>query len=80
MTWIEETEMDIFTAVAHSDQDKLLEYHHHHPGNGLPSDVVFFAEVMKNIEMIEFLLVELGYEWYDYYAVCLKNFTEEERK
>jgi len=47
-----------------------------------PSDVfsvVFFAVVMKNIEMIEFLLVELNYEWYDYYAVYLKNFTEEER-
>jgi len=24
MTWIEETEMDIFTTVVHSDQDKLL--------------------------------------------------------
>jgi len=78
MTWIEENEMDIFTAVVYSDQDKLLEYHHS-PGNGLPSDVAFFAVVMKNIEMIEFLLVDLKYEWYDYYAVYLKNFTEEER-
>jgi len=29
--------------------------------------------------MIEFLLVELKYKWYDYYAVYLKSFTEEER-
>jgi len=42
MTWIEETEMNIniFNAVVHSDQDKLLEYHR---SPGLPSDVVFFA-------------------------------------
>jgi len=45
----------------------------------LPSDVVFFALVVKNIEMIEFLLVDLKYEWYNYYAVYLKNYTEEER-
>jgi len=61
MAWIEENEMDIFTAVVYSDQDKLLEYHCS-PGNGLPSDIVFFALVMKNIEMIEFLLVDLKYE------------------
>jgi len=78
MTWIEENEMDIFTAVVYSDQDKLLEYNCS-PGNGLPLDIVFFALVMKNIEMIEFLLVDLKYEWYDYYAVYLKNFMEEER-
>jgi len=69
--------MDIFTAVVYSDHNKLLDYHCS-PGNGLPSDVVFFAVVMKNIEMIEFLLVDLKYEWYDYYAVYLKNYTEEE--
>jgi len=57
MTWIEENEMDIFTAIVYSDQDKLLEYHRSHSGNGLPSDIIFFAVVMKNIEMIyiEFL-------------------------
>jgi len=47
MTWLEENEMDIFTAVVYSGHDKLLDYHHS-PGNGLPSDVVFFALVMKN--------------------------------
>jgi len=47
MTWIEETEMDIFTAVVYSNHDKLLEYHCS-PGNGLPSDVVFFAVVMND--------------------------------
>jgi len=41
MTWIEETEMDIFTAVVYSDHNKLLDYHRS-PGNGLPS-VVFLA-------------------------------------
>jgi len=46
MAWKEENKMDIFTAVVYSDQDKLLEYHCS-PGNGLPSDVVFFAVVMK---------------------------------
>jgi len=46
MAWKEENKMDIFTAVVYSDQDKLLEYHRS-PGNGLPSDVVFFAVVMK---------------------------------
>jgi len=75
MTWIEETEMDIFTAIVYSDQDKLLECHCS-PRNGLPSDVVFFDVVIKNIEMIEFILVELGY---DYYTVYLKKFKEEER-
>jgi len=49
MTWIEENEMDIFTTLVHSDQDKLLE-HHCSPGNGLASDVVFFAVVLKNID------------------------------
>jgi len=78
MTWLEETKMDTFTAIVYSDHDKLLDYHHS-PGNGLPSDVVFFALVMKNIEMIEFLLVDLKYEWHDYYANYLKNYTEEER-
>jgi len=34
---------------------------------------------MKNIDMIEFLLVDLKYEWYNYYANYLKNYTEEER-
>jgi len=29
--------------------------------------------------MIEFLLVDLKYEWYDYYANYLKNYMEEER-
>jgi len=29
--------------------------------------------------MIEVLLVDLRYEWYNYYAVYLKNYTEEER-
>jgi len=42
--------------------------------------VGFFALVMKNIEMIEFLLVDLKYDLYDYYAVNLKNYTEEERR
>jgi len=46
MTWLEETKMDIFTAVVYSDHNKLLDYHS--PGNGLPSHVVFFALVMKN--------------------------------
>jgi len=64
--------IDIFNAMVHSDQDKLLEYHCS-PGNGLPSDVVFFAVVMKNIEMIEFLL---KYDWDEFY---LNNFKEEER-
>jgi len=45
MTWIEENEMDILTAVVYSDQDK----YHHSPGNGLPSDVVFFAVAMNDI-------------------------------
>jgi len=61
-----------------SDHDKLLDYHHS-PGNGLPLNVVFFALVMKNIEMIDFLLVDFKYEWHDYYADYLKNYTEEER-
>jgi len=74
MTWIEENKMDIFTAAVYSDQDKLLEFLS--PGNGLHSDIIFFAVVMKKIE---FLLVDLKNEWYDYYAVYLKNFTEEER-
>jgi len=78
MTWIVETEMDIFTAIVYLDYDKLIDCHSF-PGNGLPSDVVFFALVVKNIEMIEFLLVDLKYEWYNYYAVYLKNYTEEER-
>jgi hypothetical protein len=78
MTWIEENEMDIFSAVVYSDHNRLLEYHNS-PGNGLPSDVVFFALVTKNIEMIEFLLLDLKYDWYDYYAIYLKNFTEEEK-
>jgi len=78
MTWIEETKMDIFTAIVYLDHNKLLDFHSS-PGNGLPLDVVFFALVMKNIEMIKFLLVDLKYEWYDYYAVYLKNFMEEER-
>jgi len=59
MTWIEETKMHIFTAIVYSDHDKLLDFHSS-PGNGLPSDVVFFALVVKNIDMIEFLLVDLN--------------------
>jgi hypothetical protein len=58
MTWIEETEMDIFTAIVYSDHNKLLDFHRT-PGNGLPLDVVFFALVVKNIDMIEFLLIDL---------------------
>jgi len=42
-------------------------------------ELQFFAVVMKNIEMTEFLLVDLKYEWDEYYAVYLKNLTEEER-
>jgi len=42
-------------------------------------DLVFFALVMKNIDMIEFLLVDLKYEWYYYYANYLENYMEEER-
>jgi len=82
MTWIEETEMDIFTAIVYLDHDKLLDFHSS-PGNGLPLGVVFFALVVKNIdmiEMIEFLLVDLKYEWYNYYADYLKNYTEERMK
>jgi len=78
MAWIEETKMDIFTAIVYLDHNKLLEFHSS-PGNGLPLDVVLFALVVKNIEMIEFLLVDLKYEWYDYYANYLKNYMEEER-
>jgi len=68
MTWLEETEMDIFTALVYSDHNKLLDYHHS-PGNGLPLDVVFFALVM----------VDLKYEWYNYYANYPKNYMDEER-
>jgi len=63
ITWIEEKEMDIFTAVVHSGEQNIKKN----------------MVVMKNIEMIEFLLVDLKYEWCDYYAVYLKNFMEEER-
>jgi len=60
MTWIQETEMDIFTAIVYLDYDKLIDCHNF-PGNGIPLDVVFFALVVvaKNIEMKEFLLVDL---------------------
>jgi len=44
--------MDIFIAIVYLDHNKLLDYHRS-PGNGLPSGVVFFALVMKNIEMID---------------------------
>jgi len=62
----------------YSGHNKLLDFHSS-PGNSLPWDVVFFALVMKNIDMIEFLLVDLKYECYDYYANYIKNYTEEER-
>jgi len=68
--------MDIFTAIVYSDYDKLIDCHSF-PGNGLPLDVVFFALVVKNIDIIEFLLVDLKYEWYNCCAVYLKNYTEE---
>jgi len=62
MTWIEEAEIDVITAIVYSDHNKLIEFHSS-PGNGLPSDVVFFALVVKNIDMVEFLLADLKYEW-----------------
>jgi len=78
MTWIRSDEIEIYDAVKSSDYNKLMEYHIS-PGNGLPNDVIYFAVIVKNLEMIEFLLLDLKYEWYDYYADYLKNFTEEER-